>query len=256
MQPTPQPSLASTENRGGGAEERSGAWDFFDRIYCISVSERGDRRELALREFADAGLLERLEFILVERHPDNPAQGIFESHLLCLNRGLEAGAQRILVFEDDVFFRCFDPQALRLACRELTAIEEWNGLFLGCLTSGSRRTGPGFLVRIDYRCLSHAYALNAPFARRIVREKWNGTPYDMLLRQRCAEYYALYPMCAFQGRSTSDNQTVTIDRLRRIFGGLPFIQRMNELYQNHKIPVLAAHLFILLGLAAMACTMW
>jgi len=225
-------------------------------VYCISVDERSDRRELVRKQFADAGLLQRVEFVIVARHPENPVQGIFESHLLCLRKGLTAGAQHILVFEDDVFFRNFDSRALGEACSGLESIGNWNALFLGCITSGSRRTGTRSLARIRYRCLAHAYALNGAFAERIVLEKWNDLPYDVLLRKYSADFFAVYPMFAFQGLAGTDNRTVRIDRMRRFFGGLPFIQQMNELYQNHKTPVLAVHLIVLLGLAVLTCRLW
>ena len=46
-------------------------WKFFDTIYCISVDDRLDRREQVKKQFAGVGLLERVEFVLVVRHPEN-----------------------------------------------------------------------------------------------------------------------------------------------------------------------------------------
>lgn len=235
---------------------RPDPWKFFEAIYCISVADRLDRREEVKKQLAAVGLRERVEFVLVARHPENREQGIFESHMLCLNKGLAAGAQHIMIFEDDVFFRDFDPRILAEACLHLDRLESWNGLFLGGITSASRRTGMRSLVSIQYRCLAHAYALNAPFARRIVQEQWRGIPYDGLLRKSSGDLFAISPMCAFQGLSESDNQTVAIDRIRRMFGGLPFIQKMNERYQNHKPLFLALPLAAFLGLGALAWTLW
>ena len=235
---------------------RSDPWKFFDTIYCISVDDRHDRREQVRKQFAAVGLLERVEFVLVTRHPENREQGIFESHLFCLKRALAAGAQHILVFEDDVFFRDFDSRALAEACLHLERLASWDALFLGGITRGSRKTKVKSLVSIKYRCLSHAYAVNAPMARRIVREEWSGIPYDGLLRRMNGDFFAIYPMFAFQGLSESDNQTVVIDRIRRLFGGLPFIQKMNEIYQNHKALILAAHLAVFLVLGTLVYTLW
>lgn len=236
----------------------SETWGFFDKIYCISVDDRNDRRTQAQKHFADVGLLARVEFVIVAKHRENPEKGIFESHMLCLKKGLAAGAQHILVFEDDVFFKNFDPRSLGEACSALQSIGNWHALFLGCITTGSRKAGARSLVKIRYRCLAHAYALNASFAGRIVAEEWNGLPFDNLLRRYNdnAGFFALSPMPAFQGRSRSDNQTVIIDRLRRFFGGLPFIQRVNELYQNHKAFFLVAHLTVLVLLGALVCKLW
>ncbi len=226
--------------------KHSDSWIFFDRIYCISLDGRSDRRELARKQFAAIGILERVEFVIVEKHPEDQEKGIFESHIICLKKGLEQNAQHILIFEDDVFFQRFDQKALGEALDLLGGISGWNALFLGCITNGSRKTRKRSLVKIKYRCLSHAYGVHHAFAKRIIFEQWDGTPYDMVLQKYNSEFYALYPMCAFQGLSGTDNQTVLIDRLRRFLGGLPFIQKANELYQNHKVLLLLSHAAIVL----------
>jgi predicted transcriptional regulator len=58
-------------------------------------------------------------------------------------------------------------------------------------------------------------------------------------------------MCAFQGLAGSNKQTVITDRMRRIFGGLPFIQKVNEFYQNHKVILLPAALAVLFSIGAL-----
>lgn len=221
-------------------------WDFFDAIYCISLDSRPDRTAAARKQFALAGLEGRVEFLVVTRDEEDPARGIYGSHQRCLSQGLAAGAQHILIFEDDVFFRDYSPERLREACRFLGDTGEWDAFFLGCLTSGSQPAGREAVVRVRYRCLAHAYALNRPFAERIAREPWRGVPIDGLLHAVGGRFFALRPMCAFQGLATSDNKTVWIDRLRSLFGGLPLIQQGNELYHNNK------GLFMLLHLAAAA----
>ncbi len=222
-------------------------WAFFDKIYCISVDVRLDRRAEAQRQFAAVGLLERVEFVIVATHPEDREKGIFESHMLCLKKGLAAGAKHILIFEDDIVFRHFDRRILAEACAALGRFPTWNALFLGCLTSGSQKLA-GSLATIKYRCLAHAYALKAPFAERLVQQPWQGVPYDGVLRRCATDFFAIYPMSAFQGGAETDNQTMTIDRIRRFFGGLVLIQQMNEFYQNHKSLVVAMHLAIFLAL--------
>jgi hypothetical protein len=228
-----------------GDDNPARAWDFFERIYCISLESRGDRRRQAREQFARAGLLERVEFVQVREHPADRAQGIFESHQLCLNMGLAAGAGNMLIFEDDVFFRHLDPVRLQRACRALASQPAWDAFFLGCITEGMRRTDEPSLVRIRYRCLSHGYAVSSDFARRLVGTPWQGIPLDTQIRQLAHHCYALSPMCAFQGLAGSDNQTVIIDRLRRLCGGLPFIQRVSEFYQKHKLYILVSHAAVL-----------
>jgi GR25 family glycosyltransferase involved in LPS biosynthesis len=176
--------------------------------------------------------------------------------MLCLKKGLAEGARNILIFEDDIFFQNFDARILHDAYSCLDNSPHWNALFLGCITRSSIKTKQKALVKIKYRCLAHGYALNRPFAEHFVQEKWNGIPFDNLLQRYNTDFYAIYPMCAFQGRSGTDNQTVAIDMMRRFFGGLPFLQKANEFYQNHKVPLIAVHMAALLMLAALALKLW
>lgn len=220
------------------------SWDFFDKIYCITLASRPDRMEEAKRQFAAVGLDERVEFFIAAKDGEDPARGIYQSHMHCLTEGLAAGAQHILVFEDDVFFRRFSEERLREACRFLQQVGSWDAFLLGCIATGSRRTDGAGVVQITYRCLAHAYALNRPYAERIVREPWQGIPFDGQLHLCKAQFFALYPMCAFQGMASSDNETIWLDRVRNLFGGLSSIQRGNELYQNNKGLIIALHLVV------------
>lgn len=231
-------------------------WAFFDKIYCISLDSRSDRRERARKQFAEVGLSPRVEFVIVAKNLENPEKGIFQSHMLCLNKGLSANARNIMIFEDDILFQRFDVQALHEACRNLDAGTSWNAFFLGCITDASRKTPHKNLVKITYRCLAHAYVLHQPFAAGIAHNIWNGIPFDELLRQYNNEFYALHPMCAFQGSASSDNQTVVIDRMRRFLGGLPFIQKTNELYQNNRASLLFAALAVPVVCTLLAFKFW
>jgi hypothetical protein len=228
------------------------SWAFFDKIYCISLESRPDRKEQAIRQFAAVGLLPRVEFVIVEKHPVNQEKGIFQSHMTCLKMGIKENARRILVFEDDIFFQCFDSNDLYNACSYLDSDSTWNAFFLGCITDGSKKNEKKNLAQITFRCLAHAYALNIQFAKHIVQQGWDGIPFDELLRRHSVGSYALYPMCAFQGLAGSDNQTVVIDRLRRIFGGLPFIQKANEFYQNRKTVLRAISLVVVMALVTLS----
>lgn len=240
-----------TSNVNQPKSSQPDSWTFFDKIYCITLASRPDRKEQAVQQFAAVGLLPRVEFVIVEKHPTNQEKGIFESHMTCLKMGLQENARRILVFEDDIFFQYFDSNDLYNACSYLDSDSRWNAFFLGCITDGSKKDETKNLAQITYRCLAHAYVLNASFAKHIVQQDWDGTPFDELLRRHSEGSYALYPMCAFQGLAGSDNQTVVIDRLRRIFGGLPFIQKANEFYQNRKTVLRAVSFVAVMALVTL-----
>jgi len=220
---------------------------FFDKIFCISVDIRRDRQETAKKVFEELGISERVEFVLVQKHPTNPEEGIFHSHLQCLRRGVEEGGKHILIFEDDVTVAHFDEKRNAAAIQQLEQQDTWDAFFLGAISSGSRKTASKYLAQIEYRCLTHGYALNRPFARKVIEEQWAGIAYDGFLKKHCRKAYAPVPMIAFQNTSISDNKTIFLDKMRRFFGGLQFLQRSNELLQRYKFPIIIGHLLVLIA---------
>jgi GR25 family glycosyltransferase involved in LPS biosynthesis len=225
--------------------DNSDCWHFFDKIYCISIAQRIDRREEAKRQFAQVGLAERVEFVIVHKHPLNPEQGIYESHLLCLRQGLAVGASRILIFEDDILLHGVKPEPLRRALHALATDREWDLFVLGALVSHSHKSGDPGLLKIKFSALTHAYACNRPFAESLIQTPWSGMPYDLFLRHAQKNAYALYPAVAFQSNASTDNQLLHLERFRRICGGLARIQKMNELYHRHQTMVILSHLLAL-----------
>jgi GR25 family glycosyltransferase involved in LPS biosynthesis len=233
------------------------AWDFFERIYCISLQERKDRRQQALMQFDNVGLASRVEFVLVQRHPIDCEQGIFESHQECIRRGLVAGAGAILIFEDDVVFEHFSNERLARCTSFLASRKNWNAFFLGCLAKKAGRTECPSVRSISYRCLAHAYALNRPFAETLARKSWRNIPFDGMLGTFTSGFYAMYPSCAFQSDASSDNSSHRIlDRVRRGLGGLRRIQKANQWRLAHRNLLIAGHLAAVLALAALALKIW
>jgi len=230
-------------------KKEANGWDFFDRLYCVSLQEREDRRKSALKEFSKVGLADRVEFELGEHHPSDMEQGVYESHMICLRKGLEAGAKNIVVLEDDVEFDRFDPERLRSCTEFLKQHPEWKVLLLGALIRSSRKTTDQCVQKVRYQSLTHAYALNRHYAETLAYEPWQGIVNDTLFRPLTDDVYAIYPMCAFQKYFTSDNYKYPkLVLIRRLLGGLKRIQKANEFYQRHKFGVIAAHVMIILFL--------
>ncbi|MHB8828861.1 MAG: glycosyltransferase [Syntrophales bacterium] len=222
-------------------------WDYFDRLYCISLREREDRRKSALKEFSKVGLADRVEFVIGERLPYDFEQQVYESHMICLRAGLEAGARNIVIFEDDVGFDRFDPERLRSCVEFLRQNPEWKVLLLGALIRSSRKTADPCVQKVRYQSLTHAYALNRHYAETLAYEPWQGIVNDTLFRPLTDDVYAIYPMCAFQNNFTSDNYKYPILALiRRWLGGLKRIQKAIEFYHRHKFGIYAAHVIVIL----------
>ena len=228
-------------------------WEYFDKIYCISLAERSDRRKEARIQFDAVGLLNSVEFVIVEKHPVNCEQGIYESHLLCMKKGLSAGADNMVIFEDDICFDRFSPQHFKFSIDFLRTQPNWKILFLGCMVRGSRKTENKSILKVNFRSLCHAYVLNAGFAKRMVNKPWQGMPFDDVLRDlRDDQFYAVYPSFAFQGNSRSDNHRyLALDRFRRLCGGLRRLQKMNEYFNLNKRIIIVMHFLLILTLIVM-----
>ncbi len=221
-------------------------WDYFDKIYCISLTERPDRREEAQKGFQAVGLLGKVEFHIVDKNRADPEQGVYESHMECIRKGLAAGARQILIFEDDIVFDRFDPNLLENGIDFMKVDKDWHMLFLGCMVKGSRSTPYPSVQKIRYRSLTHACILNRKFAQGIAQKSWQGVPYDDMLRDLDDDrFYELYPSFAFQSSSPSDNERyLPLDRIRRVFGGLRRLQKMNEVYHRHRLIIIGVHILV------------
>ncbi len=224
------------------------AWDGIEKIYCISLANRVDRQKEARGHFAAVGLADRVEFVIVEKHPRHIEQGIYESHLLCMQKGIASGAQRILIFEDDVIFDRTTPEHVARALDFLDTHNTWHMLLLGGLISHSSATEHPSIRRVRYRSLTHAYVIHRRLAETIVRQPWKDVPYDDFLKfLKDPETYALYPSIAFQSDSRSDNERyLPLDRIRRWLGGLEKIQKRNEFYHRHRGLIIGAHAVVIL----------
>ncbi len=235
----------ATEKKPGPDRDPTSPWSCFDAVYCISLTTRPDRREEARRQFAAVGLDGRVEFVLVDKHPTNCEQGIYQSHLACMSRGLARGARRLLIFEDDVIFVQGAAARLGQIADFLASSPSWEIFFLGCMVRASRRTDHPGVLRVRYRSLTHAYAVDHAFAAHLLRDHpWSGVPYDDFLRDLdSSRMFTIYPSIAFQSNAASDNDAyLPLDRLRRLMGGLRNLQRLDEWLHLHSAKLLWAHL--------------
>jgi len=222
-------------------------WDFFDKVYCISLKEREDRRREALIQFENVGLAGKVEFYLTDKHATDAEAGIYRSHVTCLKIGLQAGAERIAIFEDDIRFERFYPEKLKDCIHFLHSDISWNMFFFGCLISGRTKTPNKSVHKIKYRCMAHAYVINRGFAERVAATPWRNIAYDDMLRSIQQDFYAAYPSFAYQGDLATDNDKAPrLNKFRRFIGGLRRIQMRNEFYQNHKTAIIAVHILVIL----------
>lgn len=79
-----------------------------DGVFCISLKERQDRRDLLMNEFKESGLA--IEFLIVEPDKENPERGCFYSHIKCAELALTRGFRNVLILEDDATLISFQPK--------------------------------------------------------------------------------------------------------------------------------------------------
>ncbi len=230
-------------------ETGTGGWHFFDAVYCITLASRPDRRARAGEQFKAVGLQDKVEVVLVAKHPQNNERGIYESHLTCMEKGLATGARHILIFEDDIVFKGFSFAKLAQITSFLKQNAHSRIFFLGCLADNSRKTQSAGILQVDYRSLAHAYVIEKSLAAELVKEKWHRVPYDVMLARLPEDKYVFYPSFAFQSNARSDNEGLKrLETFRRLLGGLGFIQKMNERYNRHKAAIISGHIILLAAL--------
>ena len=188
----------------------------FPKRLFISLDRRADRRAKLLPRLAAAGLtaesLEAIDGRLLKH-----ARGFMSlskranalSKRLAIRAACLAGAEAVLIFEDDVMFH---PQfAERVSALTLPA--DWGMFYFGCLhREPPQRVGPG-IVRAS-RCFDHhAFAIRREYfhtVRKTMRgwgKKANGRLHsDVLVSDlhKTIPTYAAYPNLAWQAEDFSD----------------------------------------------------
>jgi hypothetical protein len=247
------PPEVQTGQRAAGSAA-AGPWTFIDKVYCINLSTRPDRKRSAQSEFDRVGLGDRVEWMTVEKHHSDTERGIFESHMACLRAGLKAGADTILVLEDDVILPGFSKDVFARVAGFISSGTQWTVLFLGGFIDKARRTSTPSVLRVKYRCSAHAYILHRRLAENMTDKPWSGEAYDIVLRDMAGdETFAVYPAFACQSSSPTDNDKRRgIDRVRRLIGGQRILQRWNGFSTLYFWRIVVIHVLILLGMVLFA----
>ena len=202
----------------------SNPFDFFDKIYCISLPEHEERWVQALEEFEKADIVDRVEQIYSPR-PHATCKmsgykypigefGCWMSHGKTIVTAIASGAENVLILEDDVVFVDDVHEVLSQSIADLP--DDWDIFFLGGVPTQSMtqsdtsviKTGK-FLTTIGYavpkRSLLNLYnvwsditAVRVPLADGVTSrfsQQYNG--------------YAAYPYVCYQrpGFSVIRNQS-------------------------------------------------
>ena len=123
-----------------------------DKIYCISIKERQDRRNFLKTQFSK--LDHEITFHIVERNKD-PVRGCLESHIDCIKEARELGLTNILMLEDDILIN----EKILEDIKSIHVPKNFDMFYLGYHINDGIKYGNNLLKLLSAQT-THAYIMN------------------------------------------------------------------------------------------------
>jgi len=205
------------------------------KSYCISLKENEKDRERCLKIFDQHNL--NVEFKIVERSPSGGVYGCFESHINIIKEGLTHLNEYdyLLIMEDDVYFESNDCHLLKsIECflKTLNNKKLWC-CCLGYLTDTMIYKVNSNMVKLKRCACTHAYIIPKQTAIKLSQLKWNHQPIDHAWIDVIEQFYAPYPMIAFQKDHISSISKSGFTNFLLTNIGFKKLAKMNELWNHH-----------------------
>lgn len=209
-----------------------------DKAYCINMDRRPDRWSEVSSEFDRIGLpVERISAVdhsvYLDKDIDELSQkerktlghrGCAASHYMAMNKAIEDGVDRFIIFEDDVMFESFFEDRLKYEW-ENNLPDNWDVVFLGGLiVSDNANKISNNLYDIDGAYCAHANIYKTesldPFLYTLeeyFEKDYRSIPQDTFLVKRGiyskVNSYIFYPSIAYQRGGYSDVEAANrVDR--------------------------------------------
>lgn len=173
-------------------------WHFFDKIYCISLEERQDRRDKLNPIFEKYNI--PVEYFIAQRCPFGGIQGCYESHIELLSRSFEKGYDNIIIFEDDIVDHPegFNQGNLNEVINFLCSNKKWEIFYLGVvpeMTLKSKRVGNN-IYNVRGWC-THAYVASRRLMQKFYLSSYATSEIDAMFT-RTHHAYSIYPSFFYQ----------------------------------------------------------
>ena len=182
-------------------------WDFFgDHIRCINLTSRKDRYHNSKKIFNKYNI--PVNYYKAKKHRDG-RKGCFESHINVIREAYYSGAERVLIFGDDIKPTDYlTTNHLKKAINFMKKDKDWEIFYLGVMPNvtfhSSSRTNYSGIYKTKGIC-AHAYVVNRKAMKKLINIKYKGTPIDYYyINNFGKKSYALYPTMFNQGLSHSD----------------------------------------------------
>lgn len=192
----------------------------FDKIFCINLQRRADRRQEAEHEFAKHNI--NVDFINAIDGKDlpeimqpilsldgtlitNSEIGCLRSHLQVANNAVEQNLKSYFVFEDDVQLRDGFSDYFDICIKQLP--DDWSIVYLGGNNVGRISMVSNNIARTFGTYTTHAYGVkNTAYAEviRVLSSNKEKADISLSLLQIKLNCYIVRPHLAWQRESFSD----------------------------------------------------
>jgi GR25 family glycosyltransferase involved in LPS biosynthesis len=178
-------------------------FDFFDRIYCISMDENSFRWKMAVKQLKLLGIYDRTERIQGVKNGEN-ITGCFLSHQLCVRKAKGEGVKNIFIFEDDFCMLSRDMKHLLDSLENLKK-HDWELFYLGGKIEEKLEDIEENLCSVKL-WFTHAYAINGNAFDKILAFKGDDSTFrghskgqiDVFYFLNDFKMYLINPMMAIQ----------------------------------------------------------
>ena len=139
-----------------------------DKIYCISLKERKDRRDFLKSQFQK--LDHEVTFHIVERNSD-PVRGCLESHIECIQEAKELGFNNIIMLEDDILIN----EKILEDIKSIHIPDNFDMFYLGYHVNDGMKFGTNILKLLSAQT-THAYIMNSrifDFVLNNIEKEWD-----------------------------------------------------------------------------------
>lgn len=199
-----------------------------DKIYCISIDSRNDRREYLKTQFEK--FKNEVSFQIVQKHSD-PIKGCLESHIQCIQDAKNNNYQNILIFEDDILIN----EKILTTIDNINIPNDFDMFYLGYHVNNGIKYGRN-IMKIFSAQTTHAYIMNQQvfdFVLENINKDWGSISewsvrnkyekltnfnvraidlfYSKWIHHHRNNSYAIYPILVYQKPDFSDIENRVID---------------------------------------------